>query len=653
MNTKRYADISVLFFLNFGFVFAGQWEQTALIEGAAATAIAVKGDDVFVSLWNGSLMKSTDNGMSWTSCGGDTFYVTVLAAMGGVLFAGTQSQGVLLSTDDGYTWQTANNGLSRISIYSLQVIDTVLIASGGDYQTFASRDGGASWTAVGNESFRWPIGNTARRGSTIFIATGAGVFRSTDNGFSWATVNEGLSKAYVQAVAVSGSSLLAGTARHGLLRSVDDGASWTEADSGLTDTGIRFLMANGRTVFAVTEHSGIFRSIDDGLSWTAANDGLTEFTVRMIAQKDSVLFVGTVDSYYQNGSIFRSTNNGASWDAVNRGIGIVWVSDLLAKEDTVFAQAGRYGFFSTDNGDSWRRSPHDDYLAVNGRAILDSVGNSFFVSTDNGAAWKACTSWSWLPSSVYKYAISGTAIAAVSQAVLYISKDYGESWTRVGSDSANRGIQAIAASGSAFIAAFQDSNGLIYSTDNGTTWTESRTGLADLYIRTLSLWGNTVAVCMHTGELFLSNDWGASWTSVHDGLPRGGIVGIALHGDTLVAALSGIGIFRRDVSDIVNIAAPRPAGRKQTRRATVGLNAVHRNGALSVTYVTPSGGIARLALYSLSGKLIAPVVDGPVDAGAQRAHSVALNVETLPAGLYLLRLATGCRRENRRVAIIK
>src|SRR5438046_2299576 len=68
--------------------------------------------------------------------------------------------------------------------------------------------------------------------TSLFAGTigGGGVWRSRDNGATWAAANAGLTSMVVEAVAVSGTDLFAGTDGGGVFRSVDDGTTWTPAN---------------------------------------------------------------------------------------------------------------------------------------------------------------------------------------------------------------------------------------------------------------------------------------------------------------------------------------------------------------------------------------------------------------------------------------
>ena len=65
---------------------------------------------------------------------------------------------------------------------------------------------------------------------------GGGVFLSTNNGTSWTAT--GLTRAWVCALAVSGTNLFAGTLEGGVFLSTNNGTSWTAVNNGLTNTNV-------------------------------------------------------------------------------------------------------------------------------------------------------------------------------------------------------------------------------------------------------------------------------------------------------------------------------------------------------------------------------------------------------------------------------
>ena len=71
--------------------------------------------------------------------------------------------------------------------------------------------------------------------SGLFVATGHGIFKTTDKGRQWVPLNNGLTSMAVQVLVESPSgSLYAGT-NAGAFRSDDDGKSWSAINQGLEE----------------------------------------------------------------------------------------------------------------------------------------------------------------------------------------------------------------------------------------------------------------------------------------------------------------------------------------------------------------------------------------------------------------------------------
>ena len=79
------------------------------------------------------------------------------------------------------------------------------------------------------------------------------------------------------------------------------------------------------------------------------------------------------------------------------------------------------------------------------------------------------------------------------------------------------------------------------------------------------------------------------------------------------------------------------------------LGVSRREGKPTVTYVLPVGGEVELALFDALGRKVRVLMKGRQEAGI---HSVSLDGETLPRGIYVLRLEVGDRQAVRRVLIL-
>ena len=166
-----------------------------------------------------------------------------------------------------------------------------------------------------------------------------------------------MTNASVNAIAVSGSNLFAGTYAGGVFLSTDNGTSWTAINSGLTNTNVRAFAVSGLNLFAGTS-GGVFLSTNNGTSWTEVNSGLTDTYVFELAVSGLNLFTGT------SGGVFLSTNNGTSWTVVNSGLTNTAVLALAVSGSNLFA--------GTRGGGVWRR-PLDEMIPVELTSFAASV----------------------------------------------------------------------------------------------------------------------------------------------------------------------------------------------------------------------------------------------------------------------------------------
>jgi ligand-binding sensor domain-containing protein len=191
---------------------------------------------------------------------------------------------------------------------------------------YISTNNGVSWSDNG---ITWEKGDTSALGEqvndftslsgNIFAGTNRGVFRSTDNGMNWASVNTGLpipilpAGFQVMRLAAQGNALFAGTTSNGVFISNNDGDSWDAVNSGLSSLAIYGLTIIGTDVFAgafpFTSDSigGVFLYVNNEARWKAMNNGLTDHKVNIITSGGGYLFAGT------NSGLFVSAKLGGSW----------------------------------------------------------------------------------------------------------------------------------------------------------------------------------------------------------------------------------------------------------------------------------------------------------------------------------------------------
>ncbi len=236
------------------------------------------------------------------------------------------------------------------------------------------------------------IGNILLAGAYPDLTTmsGGGVYRSTDNGETWAPSNKGITcnggcpevySAY--SFTVSGNMLFAGTT-YGVFESADSGANWTlfaQFGSG------SFLVAGGTLFFGTItgDDDAIWRSTDNGVHWSIVDT--TGVPVECLA-----LLGNTVLARVLVGGVYLSNDNGITWTktAHEGGINCFGMSG-----GTIFtANMGSGVSVSTDTGATWTAANNGltdreavSFASSNGKIFVGTDGGGVYYSTSNGANW--------------------------------------------------------------------------------------------------------------------------------------------------------------------------------------------------------------------------------------------------------------------------
>ena len=200
---------------------------------------------------------------------------------------------------------------------------------------------------------------------TLNVPVPAGIYRSTDGGYTWSRANANLppdtSVASIRFDPQDGNRVLAADGGVGnLFISEDGGLNWRQEPSisqVLTpNSGIGRLFTrteDGQTVFyAGSRYDGVVRSVDGGLSWEWYGEGLTgsALRVRAFVDKDGALYAGTHDG------VWRLNPDSGSWQRVNLPVGII-ARGLTILNGRLYVGTFASGLYLSDDGYNWVQDP--------------------------------------------------------------------------------------------------------------------------------------------------------------------------------------------------------------------------------------------------------------------------------------------------------
>jgi photosystem II stability/assembly factor-like uncharacterized protein len=397
----------------------------------------------------------------------------------------------------------------------------------------------------------------AVNGSTLFAATGrGGVYRSTDYGEHWTTVNTGLTSYQIFAFAASGSNLVAQTGS-GVYRSTDNGEHWNRAESGLpAGAFVQTLVVNGTEFYAMPYGMGVYRSTDGGVSWSTCNSRLPDSLLIGLTVVGTDLIAvtgGAVTGYVET---FRSSDSGASWTPLQVDSDSVRMGAIATIGNYLIASVSDKGVLrSSDNGSTWQKvgtglpAQWISRFVVSGGTLFGLGSNGIYRSVDSGATWKLVGTelnniGLWTIATIDTDLFVGTNVGA------YRIGENDTEWTEINEGMKGASVKALAFDGAAMFAAGTKQHTVFRSTSSGADWEEfgaeqDDVDLGDSFLNggLVTHRGNIFAITSRAG-IFRSSDNGEHWSPVNEGLPSLYTYSIAASNSYLFVGTGSAGIYR-------------------------------------------------------------------------------------------------------------
>ena len=281
-----------------------------------ATLVGATQSGVFRSADGGISWAAMAADLPTTNIG--AFAVSPAYPADGTVIAMLRHEGVYRTFTNGTWWEEQNTGTTsilravpRTIAFSPNYASDYLVLVGGASGAFRSIDGGATWAEANEGSTYTDVASfgfspaVAADGIVFAGTAGGGVFKSVDAGQSWTQSNTGLTNGMINAVAVSSAfatdqTVLVATAG-GIFKSTDGGATWNSVQAGnFTGLALSPDFGSDRFAFAITKGPGgtAFGSSDGGETWSELGAGLgsdmpTTITVSPNYRVDRNVFVGT------------------------------------------------------------------------------------------------------------------------------------------------------------------------------------------------------------------------------------------------------------------------------------------------------------------------------------------------------------------------
>ena len=617
----------------------------------------------FIAGTGQDLYRTTDSGEHWVHVNAWMLGsgISCLLARDSVLFV-LNSSGLCRSVDSGSHWSVA---LSLVPPYSRQCTDLTASDSGMWFRTnsstnssiYRSTDNGITWAPFITPYRSGYFTALAGKGHSIFAATTDGLLRSTNNGEAWVYAKTGLPSApTISALRVCGSVLFALFAREdsSLYRSTDDGETWNLVRHSWGNATWYTMERCGDTFLAGTS-VGVQRSTDSGMSWDDANQGWGNSSVALMASNGSTLYAGT-----SNG-LFKSTASATSWKAINADLPSRTASAFVVRGTTLFVsletggmrfKVGRGVYRSTDDGASWSGIALSDSLitamAVSGERLFVATeggwgrggvwGSTLHYTTDDGDHWTAVDKRDTLISLLA--AVDSNVFAATSAGMYRFSSNV-HAWTAI-----NHGLENV------WVTSFTATNqigvgrnlfvgspyqGIYRTTDNGEHWTPVNQELKDSSVNALAASGATIFAGTSGGEVYCSTDNGLHWDGTWMGAANTSVTSLVVSGGSLYSGTQGNGVWRRALSELIT-GSPRSPGLSPEEFRLEQNYPNPFNPSTTIRYALPHRSNVTLTVFNMLGQQVSALINGEVEAGF---HEVHFDASGLASGLYFYRLQTG------------
>src|SRR5919106_1230066 len=442
-----------------------------------------------------------------------------------------------------------------------------------------STDGGRTWHNVvrGLNNMGKYFTDTAQRFSVdmsvsdkrimFFASRGDGVYKSTDEGWSWSRIKVTERDAQVSLLAISphrSDDVIAASADGGLHVTTDCGDTWTELSVTYAPvTAIAFAPDRDGVIVLGDDEGRLHQSEDGGAAWstTALSDvgAIRTIAISPGFSSDGTIMVGTSLS-----GVYRSTDGGVRYAVKNAGLADTSISSIafspaFASDATLWVSTWTAGVFtSRDGAECWTQTsvgltrntqkyqaryekrPHfGRILAANGAASVESCTlflggfDGFFHSTNGGRTWaERETLPSTLPISIGvspNFATHGSVAVTTYINGAHMSEDRGDTWFPINNGLEERAFmqqkpdRIARLFGIAFSPAYASDNRLLcanwtrflQSMNRGRRWT-----VRNLTPESLPLQQFTMSISPAYGRdatVFLGNRYGEVWKSQDGG----------------------------------------------------------------------------------------------------------------------------------------
>jgi len=590
------------------------------------------------------LYKSINAGATWStvwsnvSSDNDIYTFDVSKTNANKLFLECYNKDLYSSDDGGLTYTKITTLTNRLKELVVSPASNTILYGGsqdrqasGGYGFFTSIDGGTTWgtnkTGFGTFSKVSFITFHPDNSNILYCGgSGTGLLKSTNSGTSWTVLASSLKDNYTYGLLFDAQKNLYLCGAGGIYKSTNE-TSWQSITSTMSNLDLFKVIVDpnaGKTIY-VCSVSGVYKTTDGGANWNLMNNGIVDtdiWSLTMSPFSSTTLFAG---SY--GGLVYRTTDGGATWVEKSTGLTGMAGPDIWTlwahpqNQNTFYAQEdGSRILATTNNGDSWTElkannvSIKELMISNSNKSIWYSYSNAggFYRSTDYGVSWTLQST----TTSLYNFAVDGNNSNTI-YANQYSSPNYnivrstdaGVTWNTVFNNLYVRDLYSLPVSPYTLYAATWKGQGVMKSTDGGTSWTGLTTGLtyfSCFQVRNIPGSSAYIFVTTYGGSLY-----GLNYTPT------------SIEKDKNVTP----------THYFLSPNYPNPF-----------------NPSTVISFSIPKSENVTLKIYDMLGREIVSLVNERMDAGS---YKVNFNASNLASGVYLCHMTAGSFTQTQKMNFIK
>lgn len=322
------------------------WERLPGPTGGMINSVAWVAGDILAAPNGGAFYHSIDGGVSWDFLFEAAWTRSTQRLHGTIdsMVYALGYSGSYRSSDRGQSWEKCTPG--GMALYACSDDEgTVLFGMRGEIAW--SSDQGATWTRStplpgGTRDYKVAMDAHNRWYAGAYQV---GVFRSTDRGQSWESIEAGLPSNTVYSLSTTAVGGLYVGLNNATFLSTDFGSTWVEIEEFRGGNTFDIQQAGNGVLIAITSE-GIFRSTDWGANWTG---DATLRSTRIFARDDGTVLLSSA------GRVQRSTDGGMTFAVSDAGLFVQNITAITSMESGSMLVGCESGglYFSPDMGETW------------------------------------------------------------------------------------------------------------------------------------------------------------------------------------------------------------------------------------------------------------------------------------------------------------